>query len=208
MTSHSTEGFPCSHCSRVFKRKDGLETHFSHAHRDVTGADDSSHEEKPAVLETLDDLSEIEVPGVLLEVPAGPAGELLEVENSGLSLLSPSLGQDLQQLSSQDLLNPETSQPETFISAPNEHALTLSIRDGFNSAVNSILNRELGAPTNWVGSAVGFDFCTLETASIDDSQDWPLSIPSFSVPTAVAVKTSSSQEDVPRQSVIRHSASK
>ena len=103
-------------------------------------------------------------------------------------------------------------------------------RDGFNSAVNSILNRELGAPTNWydntllcisptscicrVGSAVGFDFCTLETASIDDSQvtdnskeyladlitiygydhtsqDWPLSIPSFSVPTAT--KTSSSQ---------------
>ena len=65
-----------------------------------------------------------------------------------------------------------------------------------------------------VGSAVGFDFCTLETASIDDSQvtdnskeyladlitiygydhtsqDWPLSIPSFSVPTAT--KTSSSQ---------------
>ena len=33
MTSHSTDGFPCSHCSRVFKRKDGLETHFSHAHR-------------------------------------------------------------------------------------------------------------------------------------------------------------------------------
>ena len=24
---------PCSHCSRVYKRKDGLETHFSHAHR-------------------------------------------------------------------------------------------------------------------------------------------------------------------------------
>jgi len=209
MTSHSTDGFPCSHCSRVFKRKDGLETHFSHAHRDITGAEDSSNAGKPPVLESLD-LSEIEVPGVLLEVPAGPAGELLDVQPSDLPILSPSLtlGQDLQQLSSQDLLNPESNQQETFISAPNEQSSTLSIRDGFNSAVNSILNRELGAPTNWVGSAVGFDFCTLETASINDSQDWPLSIPSFSVPTAVASKTTSSQEAVPRQSVIRHSASK
>ena len=33
MTSHSTDGFPCSLCSRVFKRKDGLDTHFSTAHR-------------------------------------------------------------------------------------------------------------------------------------------------------------------------------
>ena len=63
--------------------------------RDVTGADDPSNEEKPPVLESLDDLTEIEVPGVLLEVPAGAAGELLEVENSDLSLLSPSLGQVL-----------------------------------------------------------------------------------------------------------------
>ena len=33
-SSHSDEGFPCSQCSRIFKRKDGLDTHFAHAHRD------------------------------------------------------------------------------------------------------------------------------------------------------------------------------
>jgi len=79
------------------ERKDGLETHFSHAHRDITGAEDSSNAEKaPEVLESLD-LSEIEVPGVLLEVPAGEAGALLDVQPSDLSLLSPSLGQVLTQ---------------------------------------------------------------------------------------------------------------
>ena len=65
--------------------------------RDITGAEDSSNGEKaPEVLESLD-LSEIEVPGVLLEVPAGEAGALLDVQPSDLSLLSPSLGQVLTQ---------------------------------------------------------------------------------------------------------------
>ena len=65
--------------------------------RDITGAEDSSNAEKaPEVLESLD-LSEIEVPGVLLEVPAGEAGALLDVQPSDLNLLSPSLGQVLTQ---------------------------------------------------------------------------------------------------------------
>ena len=58
--------------------------------RDITGAEDSSNAGKPPVLESLD-LCEIEVPGVLLEVPAGPAGELLDVQPSDLPILSPSL---------------------------------------------------------------------------------------------------------------------
>jgi len=33
-SSHSDEGYPCSQCSRIFKRKDGLDTHFAHTHRD------------------------------------------------------------------------------------------------------------------------------------------------------------------------------
>ena len=60
--------------------------------RDILGAEDSSNAEKPPVFENLDDLAEIEVPGVLLEVPAGAAGPLLEVQTSDLSILSPSLG--------------------------------------------------------------------------------------------------------------------
>ena len=63
--------------------------------RDILGAEDSSNAEKAPVFENLDDLAEIEVPGVLLEVPAGPVDALLEVQTSDLSILSPSLGQVL-----------------------------------------------------------------------------------------------------------------
>jgi len=33
-SSHTDEGYPCTQCSRIFKRKDGLDTHFAHAHKD------------------------------------------------------------------------------------------------------------------------------------------------------------------------------
>ena len=63
--------------------------------RDILGAEDSINADKAPVFENLDDLVEIEVPGVLLEVPAGPVEALLEVQTSDLSILSPSLGQVL-----------------------------------------------------------------------------------------------------------------
>jgi hypothetical protein len=53
MTSHSDDGFPCSRCSRVFTRKDGLDTHFSHAHRDTVADVTSEGQDRPAhVLQT------------------------------------------------------------------------------------------------------------------------------------------------------------
>ena len=65
MSSRLTERFTCSHCSRIFERKDGLGTHFSHAHRDVNGAEDLENAEKEPVLESPGDL-EIEVAESLL----------------------------------------------------------------------------------------------------------------------------------------------
>ena len=88
-------------CSKVILTIFG----FTISLRDITGAEDSSNIEKAPVFENLDDLAEIEVPGVLLEVPAEEAGALLEVQTSDLSILSPALGQVL--TSHQQLLETE-----------------------------------------------------------------------------------------------------
>ena len=97
MSSRPTERFTCSHCSRIFERKDGLGTHFSHAHRDVNGAEDSENAEKEPVLENPGDL-EIEVAESLLGVPAIPAEAM----------------QNRQQLNIPDPLNPVSSHQESF----------------------------------------------------------------------------------------------
>ena len=52
-SSHSDEGFPCTQCSRIFKRKDGLDTHFSHAHKDKPNGMHTDDIAQPEETETL-----------------------------------------------------------------------------------------------------------------------------------------------------------
>ena len=133
MTSHSPDGFPCSHCSRVFKRKDGLDTHFSNAHRDVTGemTNHPSQEVKPATEEPSEEQT---FPGMLedqdgdLDLNLFTVSVALEEQAQFLPL---NFGEPLQE---------EFSNPEP----PTPVLSHLSVRDGFNSAVNSILNRDIG----------------------------------------------------------------